>query len=255
MRTASASSANGISAATEPKTSSRAIGSAGRRLDERRRIPEAPFRTGASPRKSGTLSTSYATVSRWEGRSSGPISVVSSAGSPTFDARRFDQQLGEAVVHARWTRIARTSAAVLAGVVEDGVRRGRGCPLEIRVGETTFADLPPSSSVTRLIVPAAPRITCAHLGRAGEADLRHVRMLDEPLPTTEPLPATTLRPLGMPASSASSASRSAESGVSSAGFSTTVLPHASAGPSFQLAMLSGKFQGTISRRPRAARGT
>jgi hypothetical protein len=28
--------------------------------------------------------------------------------------------------------------------------------------------------------------------------------------------------------------------------STTVFPHASAGPSFQLEMLSGKFQGTIS---------
>jgi len=51
----------------------------------------------------------------------------------------------------------------------------------------------------------------------------------------------------MPASSASSPSRMAESGVSSAGFSTTVFPHASAGPSFQLAMLSGKFQGTISQ--------
>ena len=37
-----------------------------------------------------------------------------------------------------------------------------------------------------------------------------------------------------------------ESGVSSAGFSTTVFPHASAGPSFQLAMFSGKFHGTIS---------
>ena len=49
----------------------------------------------------------------------------------------------------------------------------------------------------------------------------------------------------MPASSTSSARRSAESGVSAAGFSTTVLPQASAGPSFQLAMLSGKFQGTI----------
>ncbi len=50
----------------------------------------------------------------------------------------------------------------------------------------------------------------------------------------------------MPASSASSASRSDESGVSSAGFSTTVLPHASAGPSFHDAMLSGKFHGVIS---------
>ena len=36
------------------------------------------------------------------------------------------------------------------------------------------------------------------------------------------------------------------SGVSSDGFSTTVLPHASAGPSFQLAMSRGKFQGVMS---------
>ena len=66
-------------------------------------------------------------------------------------------------------------------------------------------------------------------------------------PTTEPGPTRTLTtPSGMPASSTSSASRSAESGVSAAGFSTTVLPQASAGPSFQVVMLSGKFHGTIS---------
>ena len=51
----------------------------------------------------------------------------------------------------------------------------------------------------------------------------------------------------------SSSSRRAESGVSSAGFSTTVFPQASAGPSFQLAMLSGKFQGTI--RPTTPSGS
>ena len=36
------------------------------------------------------------------------------------------------------------------------------------------------------------------------------------------------------------------SGVSSDGLSTTVFPQASAGPSFQLAMRSGKFQGVMS---------
>jgi hypothetical protein len=34
-------------------------------------------------------------------------------------------------------------------------------------------------------------------------------------------------------------------GVVSAGFSTAVLPHASAGASFQAAISRGKFQGTI----------
>ena len=41
------------------------------------------------------------------------------------------------------------------------------------------------------------------------------------------------------------ASRSAVSGVCSAGFSTTVQPVASAGPSFQAAISSGKFHGMI----------
>ncbi len=50
---------------------------------------------------------------------------------------------------------------------------------------------------------------------------------------------------GSPASRASSAMRSAVSGVSSAGLSTTVLPAASAGANAQAAMGIGKFHGTI----------
>jgi hypothetical protein len=50
---------------------------------------------------------------------------------------------------------------------------------------------------------------------------------------------------GRPASSASSPSRIAVSGVSSAGFSTTVLPAARAGPNAQPAMGMGKFHGTM----------
>ena len=72
-------------------------------------------------------------------------------------------------------------------------------------------------------------------------------MLDQVLPARAPGPTTTFStPSGSPASDASSAKRSAVSGVSSAGFSTTVLPAASAGPSFQEAIVSGKFQGVIS---------
>ena len=59
-------------------------------------------------------------------------------------------------------------------------------------------------------------------------------MLDESLPYDRSLPDDDVQhALGDAASSASSARRSAERGVSSAGFRTTVLPHASAGPSFQ----------------------
>ena len=65
-------------------------------------------------------------------------------------------------------------------------------------------------------------------------------------PHTDPGPATTFTtPAGRPASTAIFSSSSAVSGVSSAGFSTTVLPAARAGATFQDAITSGKFQGTI----------
>ena len=112
----------------------------------------------------------------------------------------------------------------------------------------TFADLPPSSSVTRLIVSAAlaaiRRPTSvepvkATLATSGCSTMRS--------PTTRPCPTTTLNtPSGMPASTTIRSSSTAVSGVSSAGLSTTVLPAASAGPSFHEAIASGKFQGVIS---------
>ena len=65
-------------------------------------------------------------------------------------------------------------------------------------------------------------------------------------PADGPYPGTTLTtPGGNPTSATSSAIRSADSGVSSAGLSTAVFPAARAGPSFQLVNITGKFQGTI----------
>jgi hypothetical protein len=112
----------------------------------------------------------------------------------------------------------------------------------------TLADLPPSSSVTRLIVAAAPaaidRPTSvepvkAILATSGCSTSRR--------PHSRPGPATTLTtPSGRPASSARAPKRSAVSGVNSAGFNTTVLPAASAGAIFHEAIASGKFHGVIS---------
>ena len=73
-------------------------------------------------------------------------------------------------------------------------------------------------------------------------------------PTTLPGPTRTLTtPSGMPASRAILSNSSAVSGVSSAGFRTTVFPAARAGAIFQLAMVSGKFHGTI--RPTTPSGS
>ena len=52
-------------------------------------------------------------------------------------------------------------------------------------------------------------------------------------------------PGGTPASSASAAIASAESGVCSAGFSTIVQPTASAGADFLVTIAEGKFQGVM----------
>ena len=115
--------------------------------------------------------------------------------------------------------------------------------------KTRFGLLPPSSSVTRLIVLRRARgDPAADLGRPGEGDLGHVGVLDQPRARRwSPGPATTLTtPSGRPASSAIRSNSSAVSGVSSAGLSTAVLPAARHGPSFQAAMASGKFQGVIS---------
>ena len=65
-------------------------------------------------------------------------------------------------------------------------------------------------------------------------------------PISDDGPATTLsQPGGSPASSSSSASRSAESGVWLAGLSTTAQPAASAGASLWATRLSGKLKGLI----------
>ena len=113
---------------------------------------------------------------------------------------------------------------------------------------TRLGDLPPSSSVTRLIVLAAP----AAIERPTSVDpvkaiLATSGCSTRRWPQVRPGPTTTFStPSGSPAAAAISAKRSAVSGVSSAGLSTTVLPAASAGPSFHAAIVSGKFQGTIS---------
>ncbi len=74
-------------------------------------------------------------------------------------------------------------------------------------------------------------------------------------PTSAPGPVTTLStPGGRPISTAISPSASAVRGVWLAGFRMTVLPHASAGATFQAARSSGKFQGTIAATtPRGSR--
>ena len=111
---------------------------------------------------------------------------------------------------------------------------------------TMNGDLPPSSSVSALPVPAV----CARISRPTSVEPVKA-ILSTPACSTSsapvlPSPVTTLStPAGSPACAASSANSSAVSEVNSAGFSTTVLPSASAGATFQASISSGKFQGMI----------
>ena len=112
--------------------------------------------------------------------------------------------------------------------------------------KTMLAALPPSSSVSRLPVPASARwISLPTSVEPVKAILATPGWLTRWAPVS-PAPVTTLTtPGGSPASRTISASLSAVSGVVSAGLSTTVLPQASAGASFQAAISSGKFHGMI----------
>src|SRR5918993_812328 len=119
----------------------------------------------------------------------------------------------------------------------------------------TLADLPPSSSVTRFMVPAAPDMMPLPTSvEPVKATLATSGCSTSRFPTLLPGPTTTLTtPSGIPASRAMRSNARALSGVSSAGLRTSVLPAARAGAIFQLAMVSGKFQGTM--RPTTPSGS
>ena len=112
---------------------------------------------------------------------------------------------------------------------------------------TTLGDLPPSSSPMRVILSAAARMmNWPVCGEPVNAILSMPRCETSAAPASAPKPGMILStPGGNPASSAACPSHSADSGVSSAGLSTTVQPQAKAGAIFHTAFISGKFHGTI----------
>ena len=113
---------------------------------------------------------------------------------------------------------------------------------------TSCGLLPPSSSVTGFGPCSAQAAMIAAPVRVEPVKvilaMRGCRLSASPV--TRPSPCTMLKmPGGTPASTASSARRSTENGVSSEGLSTTALPAASAAPTFHEAITSGKFHGVI----------
>ena len=106
--------------------------------------------------------------------------------------------------------------------------------------KTMTGALPPSSRCTRLRVSAALRAISLPVDTSPVTDtMATFGLATSAAPAVSPGPSTTLSTPGGRMSALSSASRIAVSGVSSDGFSTTVLPAARAGPIFHVAMLSG----------------
>ena len=96
-------------------------------------------------------------------------------------ARGVDEQLGEAVVGAALDEDAGACAAVLAGVVEDGVGGGSCGLLQVGVGEDDVRGLAAELEGDALDRRgSAFHDAAADLGAAGEADLGDVGVLDEP---------------------------------------------------------------------------
>src|SRR5262249_58715438 len=128
--------------------------------------------------------------------------------------------------------------------------------------QTIIGSLPPSSNVTCLKSLAADCITRLPVSVAPVKPIfRTVGLTSSSSPTTLPGPVTTLRtPFGPPPStialSINSQQRRSVSGVVPAGFTTTVLPASSAGPSLLPISETGKFQGTMApQTPNGLRNT
>ena len=114
-------------------------------------------------------------------------------------------------------------------------------------GKMMFGDLPPSSSDTRLRFPAeACRISLPTSVEPVKATLSMSRMFGDRASGAGAEAGDDIDDaVGQTGFQDQLAEPSAVSGVCSAGFRITVLPHASAGASFQAAISSGKFHGMI----------
>ena len=139
----------------------------------------------------------------------------------------------------------RSGAAVLSRVAKACERRRGGRWLEVRVRADDVCGL--AAQLERdALYGARGRITDAppYRGGAREGDLRDVEVLNESLPH---YPAghhdDVQDPFRQAPSRAIFSSSSAVSGVSSAGFNTTVLSAASAGATFQEATARGEVPG------------
>ncbi len=188
------------------------------------------------------------TLSSWDLEISGPMSVVSSAGSPTVTASIAGASSSRKRSYAvRWTRMRVRAQQSWPELSRNDMGAAAAAASRSASAKTMFGLLPPSSRVTRLRSAEPFASTCLPTAiDPVNTIFATPGCSTSALPVTGPWPGRTWkRPSGRPASRASSASRSAVSGVVSAGLRMTALLTASAGAVPQAAIGIGKFQGAI----------
>ena len=242
-----------MTAATGPKISTSITvedGSTSVKIDGANQLPEAGSSQGACssvPPSALPFSTISLMRFSWMGSTMAPMSTDLSSGSPTrrlcMRRRSFARNFGAMPSCTRmrepaqqtwpWlNQMASTTPSTAAS------RSASSCTMK--------GDFPPSSSDSFLAEPAvALRMMRPTSVEPVKAILSTCGCSTSAAPVA-PSPVTMLTtPGGRPASRQISAKASAVKGVNSAGFSTTVLPAASAGAIFQASISSGKFHGMI----------
>ena len=164
----------------------------------------SPGPSGALPRiATGAPSgTKEATVSRWPAEISGPISVASSSGSPTLIASTTSSNASMKASSAeRSTRMRERAQQSWPALPNTAPGAAAAAAWMSASANTTLADLPPSSSVTRLIVCAAPAAIVRPTSvEPVNATLATSGCSTSRCPQVRPGPATTLTtPSGIPA--------------------------------------------------------
>ena len=177
----------------------------------------------------------------------GPCSVSGSNGSPTTASLRLRDDSSRRIRRSIFssTKSRRPGAAALPLVeVEAEVRPVDG-RVEVGVGEDDVRALAAQleGDPLEFVCAAASMMRLSDLS-TGEGDLVDVHVSCDAAPAVGPKPGTILiTPSGKPASSSSSPTLRAVSGVCSAGFITTVHPAAKAGPTSRPPSTAGNSRG------------
>ena len=196
--TASSSSSKGITATTGPNTSSRQIRLVGRRrLDHRRRQPEAVAVRASSPanatvdaRRGSACTESLLAAPRPSAPSRCPRRVGSSTRMPRTAVSRRPRNSSYA---DRSTRIRERAQQSWPALSKTAYGAAAAAAATSASAKTMLALLPPSSRVTRFTCSAQPAMICLPTSvEPVKQTLRTSGWVTKRSPTTEPLPGMTV---------------------------------------------------------------